>query len=497
MPLNDSIPELFGVPEPIQSRKAVAGSLITLAIGFLAYLAVQLWSGFPFFFVMTIVLLLHAFLAVVTSRINLLYLFRYFLVLFLILSTTSAWWIYGGEVLMAPFGAQYQTRKVTEVLVFAGLLSLCGSLLGWHFPFFNRSKFEVKQIICLIPISNAPMFRKYLEYSGLLLAIGFGCLYFYAHGGMISQGDIYTERSRSIGFQFNVFNIFQFTGIALLVLAASTYSKLNKKFIIIAILTLVLGVLSGSRADYLPQILILTVILFHQKIATIASSRDPWYWLKFIFVMLFCTVLCYYTALFVAIWRTGVDTHDIIDILSHRSRFINDIYGHKMVYLETGNMVLGGFCAAIVNASNEGFLLGSSYFNYILKAPPAFLGLPRPLGLEWTVGFIGNDRMSQGGVFEVAEAYYNFGLLGCFFVSFLISNIFARLLKAGLMRGSVFFLMWYLVTGFMGLRAIWYQNFAYFRIATIMGLFYIGYRLFLVWYSRYNFSAKPRIEVLE
>lgn len=122
----------------------------------------------------------------------------------------------------------------------------------------------------------------------------------------------------------------------------------------------------------------------------------------------------------------------------------------------------------------------------MLTAPPAFLGLPRPLGLEWSV-FIEGTQMAQGGIFEVAESYWNFGFVGCFAVSFILSYLFGSLLRMGMVRNNYFYLTWYIVFGLHSFRSIWYQNFSYFRLFTIMLLIYMAGRLFLNWYITNRF----------
>jgi hypothetical protein len=97
---------------------------------------------------------------------------------------------------------------------------------------------------------------------------------------------------------------------------------------------------------------------------------------------------------------------------------------------------------------------------------------------------IGDEIMTQGGIFEVAEAYYNFGLPGCLLVSLSISYIFGRVLKHGLARINFLVLTWYLVAGLHSFRSIWYQNFSYFRIATVILVVYFVSHLFFRWYSK-------------
>ena len=150
-----------------------------------------------------------------------------------------------------------------------------------------------------------------------------------------------------------------------------------------------------------------------------------------------------------------------------------------MLWLETGNHIIGGFYSAIeqTRQSWTDFLFGTSYISFILNAPPAFLHLPRVSGLEEKTE-INGELITQGGIFEVAEAYWNFGFFGCFLISFLISGFFGKLLRRGLEHGAIFFLSFYLVFWLIGLRAIWYQNFTYFRLVTVMLILFAVARIF-------------------
>ncbi len=472
----------------MSSKRGLNASLVVLCIGTIFYLTSGLWSSFPYFELTTILIAVHGLAALLTSRANLFFLFRYFLVWILIVGTSLIWAIYDGEVNVAPFGVIYQTYENTRILVFAGLLSLCGSLAGWHVASLGFRRFTFPDF------TLTKKHRKSFKIVGAGLAIGFGLLYLYMAGGAISDTVTYGSNTRDFGFTFGVYNVFHFIGISLLLMAGILRDKIRPLFLWLSIITLVSGMAAGSRADYLPQTFILFMLFFNNKIRLILEQKQYTKiirWLIYGILLLLAGII---TATFIAFWRIGIKITDVVSIIGGYGLFINEIFGHKMLYLETGNMMLGGLYAAIVNARENitGFLFGKSYLNYILIAPPGFLGLPRPLGLEWATNIMGVP-MSLGGIFEVAEAYWNFGLLGCLFVSFFISWSFAWLLQKGLRMNNYFLLTWYMVFGFMSFRAVWYQNFSYFRITTVMLLIYLAAKILFEWFVAGKKSDAGRI----
>ncbi|HYA47927.1 MAG TPA: hypothetical protein VEF92_10290, partial [Burkholderiales bacterium] len=73
----------------------------------------------------------------------------------------------------------------------------------------------------------------------------------------------------------------------------------------------------------------------------------------------------------------------------------------------------------------------------------------------------------HGGFFELAEAYLNFGLLGCLAVPFAISFLMGICYRKAL-AGSLF---WFMILGAVlavFFRGAWYQTFSYYK-ATLTG----------------------------
>lgn len=83
---------------------------------------------------------------------------------------------------------------------------------------------------------------------------------------------------------------------------------------------------------------------------------------------------------------------------------------------------------------------GMTYLEYILRSPPEFLYPSRPPDLS--LMFLDYGYASVGGIFELAEAYYNFGVIGCLvmplLVSFTLSKIYMGALSGNWLR---FFLL--------------------------------------------------------
>jgi hypothetical protein len=475
--LNKSVALLYGIPSKMQSLEIIFLNTVFCAVGILIYMLSGLVHSI-FYTSMVFLMLFHAALAIRASSGNLLFLFRYFLAWILAFAACISWALHGGEILVAPFGPEYQTSEATRTLIFGGFLSLSGSLFGWALAIASHRTWTAKTF------TLPDQYKRKLRNLGVLLSMGFGGFYLYKTGGILDANVIYYENARDIGFDFGVFNVFHFLGVGFLLIAGTQSDGVNRLFCLVSIASLGLGLLSGSRADYLPQAFILFMVMFNQRIVFLLERKKRGAIVVWLILAVCLVVVGFQTANFVAIWRTGVNISSTFERMSTSnagSFIVSDKYGHKMLYLETGNMMLGGMYAAIHNASENGFLLGKSYLNYFLALPPAFLDFPRPKGLEWATE-INGVLMSQGGILEYAESYWNFGFAGCFAISLLISYIFGWLLITAISRNNIFFLTWYLVFGFMSFRAVWYQNFSYFRIASIMVIIYVVAKMLFNWF---------------
>ena len=483
--LIDKVPLLFNLPANKSALSNLYIPCILLIIGSIFYFFSSIFGSKIYFMGFSALLIVHAFLAVISSNSNLIFLFRYFLVWLLIFATAIAWAIWDGDVKAAPFGAAYQTLDVTCTLIFAGFLSLNGSLFGWlaGIHSLRADSLPSYQLPC--------RYISRLWKLGAAFALLFSISYYLISGGIATADSTYVSSGKAIDVKFSVFNVFQFFGISLLILAAAGYQHLRKKFIWLAISTLVIGMLVGSRADYMPQALLLLTVVYSKPLLNRFRKLTLIKVVRLAFYGLALLSSAYYISGFIAAWRFSGDVYSSLafPFSSDYTGLLIHSYEYPVLWLETGSMAIGTLYAAIVNVETglTPLLWGSSYFDWILKIPPQFIGLPRPQGLEWAAS-IGDQIMSQGGIFEVSEAYWNFGLVGCFVISFLISYSISYLLRKGLRNSNLFMLSWYLVMGLMSLRGIWYQNFTYFRISSIMIFVYIMSKVVAPWFLRSRLS---------
>ena len=304
-------------------------------------------------------------------------------------------------------------------------------------------------------------------------------------GGVVSRGYSYASGGNSIGFEFGAANaILLFCTSAFLILSRLLGYPARQILLILFIIFL-FPILAGSRADFLMQLGIFALVLLRSDVVRQGKQ------LKLPFLKLaLTTASLFFVASYIAVWRHigdfGLAFVQFIDSFT----FITERSAGLVLSLETANQMAGHFYAVYAKTSflGEAFLMGSSYFDFLLRTPPQFLGLPRPQDLAWQMDVAG-QMMAQGGIFEVAEAYWNFWFFGAFFVPFVISFLMGSLLRKALICSEswLFAAISFETIMLMSPRAIWYQTFAYYRTATTLVVIY-----FLVKFAADFFFSKAR-----
>ncbi|AJE03039.1 hypothetical protein GPICK_06370 [Geobacter pickeringii] len=156
----------------------------------------------------------------------------------------------------------------------------------------------------------------------------------------------------------------------------------------------------------------------------------------------------------------------IEDALSNAFRFAKD--DGAAIYFQLGTFAdIASTFYNTVGLYDDGLvkpLLGSSYLEYIPRTLPEFLYPDRPKDLSGLFENVG--LTSGGGFFELAEAYMNFGSLGCIIVPFAITYLIAQCYLNALRHRCVTTILLYMFVVSMFLRGIWYQTFVFYK-ATI------------------------------
>ena len=140
----------------------------------------------------------------------------------------------------------------------------------------------------------------------------------------------------------------------------------------------------------------------------------------------------------------------------------------------------------LIDSKTMDLVFGKSFLEFIPRTPPEFLYPDRPRDYAWIFDDYGLG--ATGGIFELAEAYMNFGFLGALVIPGLISFLMAKAFYGALHRQSV--ISYFLLFTFLGmfLRGTWYQIFAFYKsFLTALILFVV----FAVLHSLLRNAVRP------
>lgn len=216
----------------------------------------------------------------------------------------------------------------------------------------------------------------------------------------------------------------------------------------------------GQRAEVVGLFFALTTLYsVHKKI-------------KWNGIQIIGTLICGY--LFVLAWgvyRTAAPTgFGLIDSLQYMNEIRVNLRPEGYYMFETGTFgdVAATLYDAIILVQKKTIALmgGRSYLDYFARTLPAFIFPDRPRDLSLL--FYDQVISQGGGIFELAEAYFNFAELGCFLMPFLLSfaigymhekstrtQAFIDFIIVGTLSAAIF-------------RGTLYQTFVFYRVMTIL-----------------------------
>ena len=457
---------VLAVPDKNQRQ---IGLLISLMIVFIEYIFFSLdylfqdWFA-EFFLTIVIFQLLVAYFNVV----NPLFIFRLALLAVIALGSATAS-ILGLH--SANFGAEYQTILATNSLIFCSSIAVSASCVGW---FLVPGKTNIS------PTDSQDKTTLYPLIISLLIFVFF--LLFLRSGGIAGEDNAYASGEGKIQMPIGVLNSIFHLMIAYIILI-NRGANLRRNYLILGGISLAI-VLTGSRADFLMQGLLLIAIGLNFFRAHNSFSR-------LLFAILFAFI-AWALSSYIGVWRNdggfgelGLNTLKYVDVRS----------AGEVLVLSTANQMIGTFYAVfgkIFISGESYFLFGESYLDYILRTPPSFFNTDRPLSLAYEM-FVNDTQMAQGGIYEVSEAFWNFGYFGPFaipaFISFLLRYSLENC-RVNQFKSSYYF--WgglFITASLMSPRAIWYQTFVYWRVFTVALVFYMVFYLYRLIMKKKNFNA--------
>lgn len=388
------------------------------------------------------------------------------------------------------------------LLVQCGFLALAGSLIGWHIPYLLKQV----DIVKFYPFKfNA------LQISFLSFFLGF--LLFVADGGLVTGGNTYGAK-KLFDIGFSGFNVIQAI-LASYVLCYYRHCKNISLAIYLLLASFLLGPLSGSRADFLIPIVIIIAFINPNLSSLITDkyklSPSPLIlrlsdFKRIVKAILYFAIIPFLILILIGIWRFAGNLAELSDVSSFISRrFLTESFdlsrkstGLIIINLETLGPIINTFYAVTmadpIHRYAELFPFGS-YFNWLYNLAPRFLGFDRIKGLEYFLQIYQsslNLTITQGGIFELAEAFANFKSFGVFIVPLFWSLIFGFFevrsrpnLRTNYLNLNAII---YIAIFLMSFRGTVYQNFTFFRTITTLLIVCTLYPVI----SKVSFRVGPR-----
>lgn len=304
------------------------------------------------------------------------------------------------------------------------------------------------------------------------------------------------DNKKSLGVAVLIIAIFSFilihnsSGLVLFQLTGSVYGTDDTHTISINISSVYLNLTCMYLMFY----------VFKYKTDALSSIKNPlWVYLLVLFVVLSNTLIGFRQnslslllslLMFYGIYETGHQRLKVKHLLILIALFL---FAQFVGFYRTVSLTTGGFWQALqtlfqVEAGVVSFqqgtlndlaatfsgviyllqnhvlspLYGLSYLDWIPRTLPQFMYPGRPQDLAWV--FVNSGYQSGGGFFELAEAYYNFGLLGCFLIPFILSFLLGYIYKRLIVNkySTIDFFMFFAIMASI-LRGGWYQSFAWYK----------------------------------
>ena len=178
----------------------------------------QFFENRTYYLIALALLLLHLYVVIRKGR-NILFLFRYSLLVTIPVGAAVAWGFFT-DVFIAPFGAQYQTHPATVALIGSGMLASAGAAIGWFIVFL---KINNPRISYILPAHTYNLHK--INNLSLMFLYIFGLMTVYLLGGIVTESKSYTQGGGDLGFEFAAANSFIFLLTGLFIVSGRIIDK--------------------------------------------------------------------------------------------------------------------------------------------------------------------------------------------------------------------------------------------------------------------------------
>ncbi len=353
---------------------------------------------------------------------------------------------------IAFHGTIYQTHEIAAMFLLVTSAALCSSSIGWGWA--------IKRNIRPKHTKNANNRTSYILY--LLIAILGGIGTTASMSGYVWDS-AYASETSSTPLAIGVYPAIIVIGV-LGMYVYLHYIKMNKKaYVVVSVIATIytlLGcmLLKGMRLEVLASIVAI-IFLYHElRLKNIKPLR-----LAIFGVLIFIFMTVWGSYRFQAV--EGKSFIDVaIDSLSELSNIDQTaITNDRMFNLGTIGDIATNFYSiyGLIDEGRMGYLYGKSYIEFIPRTLPSVIYPNRPEGLEWI--FQDYGLTSGGGIFELAEAFANFGIIGVIFIPGFLTYCYARIFMHAIIKRTPKLFLLYSIVVSLFFRGIWYQNFAVYK----------------------------------
>lgn len=381
------------------------------------------------------------------------------------------WYFSNDSIRVALLANSYINDDIIRFSATISLVAASSSMIGFTLKPFN------------INIKSYNLTKIYnLNYIYLILFFLFTFLYTSSVGYSLIEVNSYGTQSKNTNINIGTLNVFMFFFLCLyyitinIKLSKFTPRKIISFFVILSLFNLALRGIRQDPFGLLITLFLLNYLYEYKKFNNINKH----------FLVMKLLILFWIFSVFTGAVRNDFSLNVFTILISFFNLFFKFNDGYLIFNLDTASMVIGTLNVIPYKLSETGYLLGQSYLDWLPRTLPSILHSNRPLSLAYEMKY-NSTWFGWGGIHEVAESYYNFGLLGVVILPFFISYLLKSLGKSFIKSYSLYTaipVVWLIMMP----RYIWYQTFALYKstLTIILLIYIISFTIKTVKYGTYK-----------